>query len=261
MTRPLLGNLEKLGPRLRSAPPPTILLDFDGTLAPIAADPADARMPAETLSLLKALIRHRCLVGVISGRSLDQLRILVPAPGLILAGNHGMEIEGDGWRFLHEDARAEVPRIERAVETLRPIVAKHPGALVENKGLTASLHYRKVSSRLAPLLLEQARGALEKQPELSRLLLVPGRRVLEIRPDVSWDKGRACVLILERTGCRQDRTVYIGDDRTDEDAFRRLPDAITVRVGLGNTAARYYVEGVDEVTRFLKWLAEENKPI
>lgn len=260
MTCHLLDNLKKLGPRLRGTPPPTILLDFDGTLAPIAPHPADARMPGETLSLLKALVRQGCRVGVISGRALDSLRTLVPAPGLILAGNHGMEIEGNDWQFLHEGARAEVPRIERAFETLRPIAANHPGALVENKGLTVSLHYRKVDSHLVPPLLEEARGALGKQPELSRLLLVPGRRVLEIRPEVSWDKGRACLLILHRTGGRQDRSVYMGDDRTDEDAFRCLPDAITVRVGLGNTAARYYVEGEDEVTRFLKWLAEENKP-
>jgi trehalose 6-phosphate phosphatase len=260
MTAPLRDDLDNLAPVLLEGPPPIVLLDFDGTLAPIVEDPARARMPETTAVRIRDLIdRRRATVGIISGRALDELRRLAPWPGSILAGNHGMEMSGPGWDFLHQEAQRLVPVVAAAGERLRQVCDQFDGAWVEDKGLTVTLHYRRVEPGVVSGLLDASRRALDRMPESASLRAVAGRRVLEVRPAVDWDKGRACVWILARIDGRQDRTVYIGDDRTDEDAFRALPDAVTVKIGVGRTAAKYYVEDEPAAAGFLEWLARGHR--
>ncbi len=253
----LFSHLEKLGSLLRGNPPPVILVDFDGTLAPIVPDPGDARMSPETREDLESLGRRPgAMVAVISGRSLEQLMVLVPVSGVIRVGNHGLEISGPDWRYRHPEASRFRPAIRRACEILDTVAARFPGSLVEDKGLTASLHFRNCHPGRAAELIRLARQALEESPDTGALRLESGRKVLEIRPPVDWHKGAACLWLLDRVSGSPEATVYMGDDRTDEDAFRALPRSITIRVGNVETSARYYVRDQNEAARVLTWLAE-----
>jgi trehalose 6-phosphate phosphatase len=198
-----------------------LLLDFDGTLAPIVARPELAAMPPATRA---ALDRLRALPGVetavVSGRGLADVRERAGVPGIAYAGNHGMEIEGGGLHRLHAEAAAARPALEQAAAAIRPLADAVAGAFLEDKQLTLSLHYRLADGREVPALLESVRAAVSPLPDLH---LTEGKMVLEVRPRVEWDKGRAVLFLLEQLAPPPGAPVlYFGDDRTDEDAFRAL---------------------------------------
>jgi trehalose 6-phosphate phosphatase len=202
---------------LREAPGKTALLfDVDGTLAPIAPRPELARVPAESRAELARLARSYLLVACISGRSGEKAAALVGVDGIRYVGNHGLELD------------------ERAVELAAEIAAfKSSVALpVEDKGLSLSYHYRVAEDEGA------ARAELERVAEHAREAgLDPrwGRKVLEIRPAVSADKGTAVSALLASVEAR--RGLYAGDDTTDLDAFRGLAAAgldHAVRIAVGS---------------------------
>ncbi|MBX5465648.1 MAG: trehalose-phosphatase, partial [Clostridia bacterium] len=254
---------ERLLARLRERPRLALFLDYDGTLAPIAERPEEAAiLPAAEEALRRLAALQGSLVAVVSGRSLEDLQRRLPWPGLVLVGNHGFEMARDGRRRAHplaERARADVARAAKlAAGRLRAV----PGARVEAKGLTASVHLRG----LPPAAAEEARAAVEaavrEASPRGGLVITPGRQVLEIRPDVAWDKGRAVLdLLREAAGPAwpEEWTVlYAGDDQTDESAFLALPPpAFTVRVGAEEaggapTAARERLPGPEAVARLLE---------
>jgi trehalose 6-phosphate phosphatase len=124
-----------------------VLLDYDGTLTPIANDPRDAWLPREVQALLGRLIRYpRVHVGVISGRALGDLRERVGLTGVIRAGCHGLEIEADGLAFVHPLATAYQEAVRTAEEALRLHAGSIPGIQIESKGLTVALHWRNRES-------------------------------------------------------------------------------------------------------------------
>lgn len=237
-----------------------LLLDFDGTLAPIADDPDTVRLPAAVDAALRTLAASQALVVILSGRALSDIRNRVGIDHLVYAGNHGFEAAGPGWAWVHEDAARIAPVVAKAAARMRRTLRPIPGVVVEEKGLTASVHYR----RAAVASHEHVRRAVEDEVQSAQgtLRLTAGRRVWEIRPNVVWDKGAAARWMLERTYGESWTAavcaIYAGDDRTDEDAFRALGrDAITVKVGapVPVTAARYLARNVDEVAGFLRGLA------
>ena len=144
-------------------------------------------------------------------------------PGLILAGNHGMEIQGQGLQFVHPGAVAARGILDQADRDLRVELSQIPGALVEHKGLTLTVHYRSVDDSLLgevdSVIDRLTRGFVES----GQLRLTRGKRVVEVRPAVPWDKGRAIQRIWEECG-DSPVPVYFGDDLTDEDGFRVVQD-------------------------------------
>ena len=251
MSRPALAHREEIGARIASAPHVLLLLDFDGTLAPIVEDPAAARAPERTLELLESLVASpRVTIAVVSGRALFDLRPRL-VPGLILAGNHGLEIEGPGIRFREpfaESARGVLSEIAKRLESRLDSIR---GVRVENKALTLSVHYRRAAPQDVPQVDSIVRGALADVDD--RFLLSHGKAVIEVRPRVSWNKGAAAVFIRDQAGLRRALPVCVGDDTTDEDLFRAMPDAISIRVGMrsGRSFAEFQVEDPDEVFEFL----------
>lgn len=231
--------------------PIAVFLDYDGTLVGIRRRPELARLGPKRRAELGRLGR-RARVAIVSGRPLAEVRRLVGVPGLAYVGNHGLEIRAKGRTWVHPAAARRAGAVARAVAAVRARTADLPGVLVEDKGLTASVHYRLAGERLRRPLgrivaeeVRRSRGALA----LSR-----GKMVLEIRPNVDWDKGRGVLELMRRTGDGGSRfPIYIGDDRTDEDAFRALGDrGLSIRVGTGRrTLARYRLRSVEEVWRFL----------
>lgn len=234
-----------------------LLADFDGTLAPIVSDPARARLPQRTKRTLRQLSRLlRTSVGIISGRSLRFVRQHVGLSSLIYVGNHGCEIVGPGLRFVHPRARRARPVLRRVAAQLTRALRDIRGSLVEYKGLSLSVHWRNVSAREGAAFLRTARQVLRPWVRQRRIRLTYGKRVIEVRAPVAWDKGRSVEWIRRhRAGLRRALVCYLGDDRTDEDAFRivnRL-HGLSIFVGRARcrTTAHWRLQTPVEVQRWL----------
>lgn len=256
MSQPLSECLPQVAAQIVEAPHVLLLLDYDGTLAPIVEQPEDARMPAATRAVLADLARDpRITTVLVSGRALQDLRGRVGLQGAVYIGNHGMEIEGRGLSYVEPIAASCRSAIRVLCRTLAGRLSGMPGASVEDKGLTASIHYRRVATDQVPHVGQVVEAAVACLRPLFRV--TAGHKVYEVRPTVHWNKGMAVRWVRERIGIDRALPIYLGDDATDEDAFRALPDGVTIRVGdPSKTSARYHLRGPPEVQAFLAWLTE-----
>lgn len=246
--------------RLRRLPaerPIFLFLDYDGTLAAIRNTPREAGLSAARRAVLRRLSR-KMFVCIVSGRSLDDVKAMVRLASVAAIGNHGLEIECGSRRWTHPEARPVRAELRRVLDKIGRRLDRLPGLIVEDKGLTGSVHYRRVP----PAAWAEVETVVREEVGRSRsaLRMTKGHRVHEIRPRVAWDKGRGVRYFLARleTGTRP-LVVYIGDDETDEDAFRTLRrKGITIRVGgKGRTLARYRLGTVREVWTLLRRLEKE----
>jgi trehalose 6-phosphate synthase/phosphatase len=260
-TRPLPVRLDGLLAPLEGRERLAVLLDFDGTLAPMAPRPQEARLLPQARAALVRLARHpQHLVGVVSGRALDDIRGRVNLAGLYYVGNHGLEMAGPDVALTHEATAASRDLIACCAQRLRTRLREIGGVLVEDKGLSVSVHFRLATrdqiGRVERLVLDEI-GRLPP----GRFVVRRARMAFDIRPDVEWDKGRAVDWLLTHTVGPQWRSrcavVYAGDDATDEDAFATIAGhGITIRVGPPQaTAAAYRVADEVELARFLDALA------
>lgn len=233
----------------------SLFLDFDGTLVPIVADPGVPRIDpgmAETLRRVAGL--DRLTVTIISGRAVEDLYSRVRLQGLIYAGNHGLEIFGRDLRFVEPVASAAHLQLERLCDELAAELRPVQGVIVEFKGLTCSVHYRQAD----PSELRRVREAVVAAVAqcAPRFRINSGKKVFEIVPRTDWHKGAAVHWINNRIGGQPCLSIYAGDDTSDEDAFRALPDAVTIKVGaVTATRARYQLPDPDMLHHFLLWLA------
>lgn len=235
-------------------------LDFDGTLAPIVPRPEDAAMPPGTRAVLEDLAsRADTLVALVSGRGLEDLRQRVGVDTAFYAGNHGLEIDGPGVHRLHPGAADAADTLAALAADLCRGLEDIAGVIVEDKGLTLSVHYRMVADAAdAAAVEETVRRTCEGVPGVR---LTRGKKVVEVRPDVDWHKGRALAFLRDTLlpGEAAAPALFIGDDRTDEDAFRMVGDAgfaIFVGTPPATTAAHAALASTDEVAEFLRALAQ-----
>lgn len=235
-----------------------VLLDYDGTLTPIAARPEQASLAAATRRALQRL--NRCpgvQVAVISGRALRDVKRLVRIKRLWYAGNHGLELQAGRRCWVHPAARRRQPQLRQVVQQLRRAMRSIPGAWVENKGVTCSVHWRAVPAAQQRLFQRRIQEALAPALRRGALRRRLGKRVVEVRPAVACDKGTAVGWFARHLGGAP-ALLYVGDDRTDEDAFRAVNRARgwTVFVGPSQhpTAARYRVSSPASVRRWLEAL-------
>ncbi len=242
-----------------------LLSDFDGTLAPIAERPEMAHLPDQTRCMLQILSRLPGMtVGIISGRALSDLKDKINLTGLVYAGNHGFEIEGPGINFISPIADEMRPIFRVIGKILSITLAPFRGVFVEEKGMTISVHYRQAEEHAG----HQVQQVVEKSvaaPRFAGLLKITrGKKVLELRPAVSWDKGRAVRLLMKRYGKGGRKSglvpLYLGDDLTDEDAFKVINAygmGLSIRVGDNSqeSLARYYLKSPLEVPQFLAGIA------
>jgi trehalose 6-phosphate phosphatase len=256
MSQPPADLVSEIEARTRSARLISLFLDFDGTLVPIAGDPATPRLDpsaAATLRLLSS--RHGLVTTIISGRAIEDLFTRIRLEGLIYAGNHGLEIFGRQFRFVEPAASARREELARLCEELALELQPFDGAIVECKGLTASIHYRMAVETAWAAIQQTVYAATARNGALFRVN--PGRKVFDIVPRTNWHKGAAVEWINGHLGETEVLTVYLGDDASDEDAFAVLPDAVTVKVGAAAaTCARYQLPGPAAVHELLLWLAD-----
>ena len=236
-----------------------IFLDYDGTLTAIVSDPKKALLSDSMRQTLQALVM-RASVAVLSGRDLDDVRKRIAIDAIVYAGSHGFDIAGPrGLR--RQEATKFLPALDAAEKELREKLSAIAGALIERKRFSIAAHYRKVNDSDLPKLERVVSEVAERHQELRRM---EGKKVYELLPNTDWDKGKAVLWLLETLGSESGkfRPIYIGDDRTDEDAFRVLRQCgtgILVSEEPRSTAARYALKNPAEVERFLQELIEMTK--
>jgi trehalose 6-phosphate phosphatase len=239
---------------------PVVFLDYDGSLTPIVEDPRDAVLGDDMRAALLRLA-ERATVAIVSGRDLEDVRGLVADDSLYYAGSHGFDLAGpDGWREVVEKGREFLPALEEAAEALAVAIKDVKGARVERKRFSIAVHFRQVADEEVDCLTTSIDEVMKNH---ARLRASAGKKVIDIKPRTDWHKGRAvqCLLGVLAPERRSILPIYAGDDTTDEDAFRALShDGIGIVVRdeeNRRTAAAYALDGVDEVQRFLDWLAGE----
>ncbi len=234
-----------------------LALDFDGTLAPITDEPDEATIaPAAAEAINRLTDVDGVRVPVVSGRQLADLRGRVDADAY--AGNHGLELRVDGETRVAPEAEAARDALDDATDAVEETVADVDGAFVEHKGVTATVHYRRADAGDVPRVEEAVREAAGDSDDLR---VTEGKAILEIRPDVEWDKGDAVERLTEELVPDGEDwlRVYVGDDRTDEDAFAALTDGLGVKVGGGTTRADVRVDEPEAAAAFLTWLADHGE--
>jgi trehalose 6-phosphate phosphatase len=240
---------------------PAVFYDFDGTLSEIVEDPDSARLvdgAAEALTSLSAA----CPVAILSGRDLADVRARIGLPGLWYAGSHGFELTGpDGTHHQNPEAAASIPVLAGAAADLADQLGHIPGVVVEHKRFGVAVHYRNAARDR----VGEVAAAVRTAGQRTALRVTTGREVIELRPNIDWDKGKTLRWVLdyirdnERAGPLL--PIYLGDDITDEDAFDAVDDdgiAILVRHsddGDRATAARYALEDPSRVREFTERLA------
>lgn len=238
-----------------------VALDFDGTLSPIVPRPEDAALLDGVGAPLRRLaVRDDTIVAIVSGRGLRDVHARVRLDGVYYAGNHGFEIEGPDLDRVHDAARAARPALEEAAGQIARALEDEPGTQVEDKGWTLSIHYRRAERAGAE---ERVREAVRRHGRAGGLRVTEGKKILEIRPDVDWHKGAAMRFLLDTlTGDGELPAIFIGDDRTDEDAF-----AVVAELGGGivvgdppppDTRARAWLSDPEEVAALIEELADED---
>lgn len=243
-----------------------LFLDYDGTLSPIMR------------AAVKKVAKH-FPTAIISGRSHDKVYEFVKLNELYYAGSHGMDIMAPVIQTINDDQRncfKSTDKKGKAVNLFQPAAEFLPmirevfkllvestkdieGAIVEDNKFCVSVHYRNVDEKSWPAVLQCVHEILKDYP---RLHLTHGRKVLEVRPTINWDKGRAVTFLLESLGlsnCEDVLPIYIGDDRTDEDAFKVLREGnqgygILVSAEPKDSNAFYSLRDPSEVMEFLKSL-------
>jgi trehalose-phosphatase len=235
------------------------LSDYDGTLAAFDPDPTIPRPTPKTAELLCQLSnRHDISVGIVSGRRISDLRTRTQLPSRVyLAGLHGMEIEVGSRRWQHPDleaARQYVRSLYAALDDVRSV----PGLVLEDKHASVAVHVRAVPPALRAHAIAHADRCAEEWVSKGKLRRLVGNMVVEYLPNIAAHKGDATRWIAKdvQERCQQPVwTVFVGDDVTDEDAFRSIEHGIGVLVGARESHATHRVPDTNGVCSLLDWLA------
>ena len=265
--RHLLSNWPEIIERLKSARTFLLFADYDGTLTPIVDRPEDAILSDEMRRSLRLLsILPNFTVGVISGRSLKDTINRVGLISVVYAGNHGMEIkELSGITEVDPEILKTKPLIDDLHRKLVSNLRQIPGAIIEHKERTLSIHYRLVSENMMQKLRTLFDDTVGDAVKAGTVRITHGKKVFEVRPAVDINKGTTLRNLIDKykRGNSIDSTtllpIYIGDDLTDEDGFHAVEEygnGLSVFVGAPQTqsAARYYLHSTAEVNEFLKML-------
>lgn len=233
-----------------------VFLDYDGTLTPIVDRPDLAIMSDEMRTVVRELAAS-CTTAIVSGRSRVKVYEFVRLDGIFYAGSHGFDIVGpDGCKLQYGEGKRFLPTLNSVFKELSNRVKEIEGVLVEHTGFSISVHYRLVAGEKVARIEGIVDELLNANPTLRK---THGKRVFEIRPKIDWDKGKAVAWILHALDLDRPDVVpvYLGDDTTDEDAFRVVGDrgmAILVADSPRRTAANYRLKDTLEVQQFLERL-------
>jgi trehalose-phosphatase len=244
--------------RLRAGRHLLLLLDFDGTLCEFDPDPEAVFLPEPRRSVLLTLAsRHDVTLAVISGRRLADVRRRTQLTDrTFYAGLHGLEIEGPGISFVHPGAARAAGAIRQLAAALAKDLEDMPGVFIEDKALSMAAHFREArpedAARVPAIVERHARAAVDT----GLIRLMHGAMVVELLPNIEWNKGSAVRWIREMVAADRDvAAVYIGDDLTDEDAFEAVRGSgLAIAASARAVGADLQVDGPGEVERLLRAL-------
>jgi len=292
---PASAIFEELGQLLSSNHTLVVFLDYDGTLSPIVKNPDAAFLPEATRVALKEL-SAKYPTAIISGRSKEKVKQFVDLDGIVYAGSHGFRVEAN-CHFKHELCVGSEHRelLSKCAEQVRSAIATVAGASVEWNDLAFSVHYRCVAEDQRVPLVEQVQlivdeysqdkdhGAEEagtgvcntakKVGMFNGLETRQGNMVVEVQPSIEWNKGKCLTWILERmdVGSNMAVPLYIGDDVTDEDAFKAIQEYAGVGFSIivaedggkkltRSTNAAHFLDSPQDVEAFLRQLSQQHPP-
>ena len=238
-----------------------IFLDYDGTLTPIVSDPDAAELPDDNRAIITEL-SNLTPVTIISGRDLRDLKSKIEIDTIIYAGSHGFDISGpEGLKMVHDSEKEVTPALDEAEKRLNELLKDIRGAKIERKKFAIAVHFRNVEEKD----VQEVKDAVQKEADRHDILKTgSGKKILELKPDIDWNKGYALDWLTKKLGWDREKylRIYIGDDITDEDGFEALiDDGIGILVGSHGekTAATYALRNTDEVTSFLQNIKDRLK--
>jgi len=257
-------NFETLKSKLKKANRIFLFLDFDGTLTPIVKTPYKVYLDNSTKKLLKKISKNKnFILGIISGRTIKDLKKRVGLDNILYAGNHGLEIydkkklsllKGLSFKFYQKILKDIEKRIEKKLKNIK-------GVILENKRVILAIHYRNVAQNKVSYLKRIVKQILSEYVNKNvHLKLGRGKKVIEIRPDVVFNKFLALRFfegLFKKN--KKDITIYAGDDLTDEEVFSKLKKRdIGIRIGRKkkDSSADYFLKSPTELKRFLSFLLE-----
>jgi len=263
MARYAFEHLESIGEALRRSPF-GLITDVDGTISPTAPTPQQAEVSPLCRRYLNLLCQQIALVAAVSGRSAAQVAEMVDISGMVYIGNHGLERWVNGHPELTGEARDYQAMMAAALSEIKPLLSME-GITIEDKGVTATIHYRRSPN---PVSAEkQIAATLQNSPHASKLHAMPGRMAINLLPPVAANKGTAISDLIQEFGLRSG--VYLGDDVTDIDAFKAIRDypretdfhGLAIGViseempEMFSGEVDFTLNGVRDVERFLEWLS------
>jgi trehalose-phosphatase len=231
-----------------------LFLDFDGTLVPIQDNPTRCVLSPNMKSQLEIIYQSgKVSIAILSGRTINDIKKRALFQGIYYGGNHGLEISGPDLRYVHPQAREGRRVINRVSRTIETEIAEIDGVFIERKKFGFSIHYRMATLEGRNLTKQIFFRIISENMDHEAFSVLEGKKVLEVVPNILWDKGKAVQYILGKQKSNY-LPIYVGDDRTDETAFTALQtQGITIRVGRSNkTNAKYYLKGQWETLRFLR---------
>lgn len=232
-----------------------LCLDYDGTLTPIVEDYTKAYLSDEMRQKLKDASKV-VSIAIVSGRDLRFIKEKVDLDELYYAGSHGFEIEGpDDFHYEIKESKEILPILDDAEGKLHEKLNSIEGVEVERKKYAIAIHYRKVKEVDLPQVNKIVNDLVE---EYEKLIRTEGKKVIELKPDIDWDKGKAVKVVGNQILSDENAQLvfYLGDDVTDEDAFKVIENGFGILVGRPEdegyeTYANYFLEDVEEVKKFL----------
>ncbi|MCK5582423.1 MAG: trehalose-phosphatase, partial [Elusimicrobiales bacterium] len=233
-------------------------LDYDGTLTPIVDKPSMAVLSPEMKETLRAL-NKTFRVAIVSGRSREDVENLVGIKELLYAGNHGFDIKGRDLELVMPQVQKFTPLIEKITERLNLKLSSIEGVIIEKKKFSAAVHYRLVNEEDFLEIKQEVESILSREPSLR---VMNGKKVFELLPELDWDKGKALMWIMKALNISWDthNVIYIGDDTTDENAFRILKTrgaGILVSSKAIASFADFFVSSTNEVKKLFEAVISE----
>jgi len=240
-----------------------LFLDFDGTLTPIRRDPRKVRLGKLMHHTLKKVAdKSNISVAIVSGRGLGDIKRMISLKNVIYVGNHGLEATGPNLDFILPSAVKTKKTIKTVGQKLREKLRKFKGVVIEDKTLTLSVHYRMAEKRDVNSVIQIIENITKPYRKKRQIKVTEGKKVREIRPPATWDKGLAVKKLLELEKKRLKKKIVpicMGDDKTDEDIFKLFKRrGYTVKITKKpdkTSLANYYLRNIDEVRNFLKVFA------
>ena len=245
---------KKIINNLKNKKNPAFFLDYDGTLTPIVKKPELAKLSKSKIKYIKKL-SSQYFTAIITGRSLTDIKKFIPINTLVFAGSHGFEIQ-------YKNKKIEILKIskfKKELNAIRKIIYTHikplKNIIIEEKKISIAIHYRLVKKTNDIKFIKNTIKKIKK--EYPSFKLLKGKKVYEFLPNLNWNKGKAILSIMKLFGINfnSNTVIYIGDDKTDEYAFRMIKNrGVTILVSNKKTKtnAKFRVRNTEEVINFLK---------